>query len=80
MSRVRQGMQFRSDLTASNTPPPPIVWSFLNIECPISGGNSSAFEMLESIFISCMATTSKPVVSKENYSSSVFPLNAVDVD
>ena len=74
MSRVGQGTGFRSDLTASNTPPPPIVRSFLNIEYPISGGKSSAFEMLESIFVSCTATTSKPVVSKKDCSYAVFPL------
>ena len=74
ISRVGQGTGFRSDLTASNTPPPPIVRSFLNIEDPISGGKSSAFETLESIFVSGMANTSKTVVSKKDCSSSVFPL------
>ena len=38
MSRFGQGTEFRSDLTASNTPPPHIVRSFLNIEYSISGG------------------------------------------
>ena len=74
MSRVGQGTEFRTDLTASNTPPPSIARSFLNIEYPICGRKSSAFETLESIFVSCTATTSKPVVCKKDCSSSVSPL------